>query len=335
MLSITKVYKKYISSLAILFFACETPPSSLQVHQGRALGTSYTIQYKGKTNQYAQYQKSIDSLFQVINQSLSTYWPDSDISKINSGDSLVVVDSHFEKVFRKATTVWKNTNGFFDPTVGNLVNAYGFGPQKPIDRIRVAQLDSLRKLTGWDKVSLTKNGTIRKDNPDIYIDFNAIAKGYTVDVIANYLSKKGQQNYLVEIGGEVVAKGISPKFQRAWTVAIDDPQQGAERRFRTTLSLVDEALATSGNYRKYRIDSLTGEKYVHSLNPHTGLPVKSSILSASVRAADCMTADAYATALMVLPLEKGQELIASTTNLEAYWIVSQGSTTLEVTTKGW
>ena len=266
---------------------------------------------------------------------MSTYWPDSDISKINSGDSLVVVDSHFEKVFRKATTVWKNTNGFFDPTVGNLVNAYGFGPQKPIDRIRVAQLDSLRKLTGWDKVSLTKNGTIRKDNPDIYIDFNAIAKGYTVDVIANYLSQKGQQNYLVEIGGEVVAKGINPKFQKAWTVAIDDPQQGAERRFKTTLSLVDEALATSGNYRKYRIDSLTGEKYVHSLNPHTGLPVKSSILSASVRAADCMTADAYATALMVLPLEKGQELIASTTNLEAYWIVSQGSTTLEVTTKGW
>ena len=335
MLSITKVYKKYISSLAILFFACETAPSSLQVHQGSALGTSYTIQYKGKSNQYAQYQKSIDSLFQGINQSLSTYWPDSDISKINRGDSLVVVDSHFQKVFRKATTIWKNTNGFFDPTVGNLVNAYGFGPQKPLTRIRVAQLDSLRKLTGWEKVSLTKNGTIRKDHPDIYLDFNAIAKGYTVDVIANYLSKKGQQNYLVEIGGEVVAKGISPKFQRAWTVAIDDPQQGAERRFRTTLSLVDEALATSGNYRKYRIDSLTGEKYVHSLNPHTGLPVKSSILSASVRAADCMTADAYATALMVLPLEKGQELIASATNLEAYWIVSQGSTTLEVTTKGW
>ncbi len=335
MLLITKVYKKYISSLAILFFACETAPSSLQVHQGRALGTSYTIQYKGKANQYAQYQKSIDSLFQGINQSLSTYWPDSDISKINRGDSLVVVDSHFKKVFRKATTVWKNTNGFFDPTVGSLVNAYGFGPQKPLARIRVAQLDSLRKLTGWEKVSLTKNGTIRKDHPDIYLDFNAIAKGYTVDVIANYLSQKGQQNYLVEIGGEVVAKGISPKFQKAWTVAIDDPQQGAERRFKTTLSLVDEALATSGNYRKYRIDSLTGEKYVHSLNPHTGLPVKSSILSASVRAADCMTADAYATALMVLPLEKGQELMASTTNLEAYWIVSQGSTTLEVTTKGW
>lgn len=335
MLLITKVYKKYISSLAILFFACETAPSSLQVHQGRALGTSYTIQYKGKANQYAQYQKSIDSLFQGINQSLSTYWPDSDISKINRGDSLVVVDSHFKKVFRKATTVWKNTNGFFDPTVGSLVNAYGFGPQKPLARIRVAQLDSLRKLTGWEKVSLTKNGTIRKDHPDIYLDFNAIAKGYTVDVIANYLSQKGQQNYLVEIGGEVVAKGISPKFQKAWTVAIDDPQQGAERRFKTTLSLVDEALATSGNYRKYQIDSLTGEKYVHSLNPHTGLPVKSSILSASVRAADCMTADAYATALMVLPLEKGQELMASTTNLEAYWIVSQGSTTLEVTTKGW
>jgi thiamine biosynthesis lipoprotein len=335
MLLITKVYKKYISSLAILFFACETAPSSLQVHQGRALGTSYTIQYKGKANQYAQYQKSIDSLFQRINQSLSTYWPDSDISKINRGDSLVVVDSHFQKVFRKATTVWKNTNGFFDPTVGSLANAYGFGPQKPLARIRVAQLDSLRKLTGWEKVSLTKNGTIRKDYPDIYLDFNAIAKGYTVDVIANYLSQKGQQNYLVEIGGEVVAKGISPKFQKAWTVAIDDPQQGAERRFKTTLSLVDEALATSGNYRKYRIDSLTGEKYVHSLNPHTGLPVKSSILSASVRAADCMTADAYATALMVLPLEEGQELIASATNLEAYWIVSQGSTTLEVTTKGW
>ena len=334
MLSITTVCKKYISILAILFVACETP-SSLQIHQGRALGTSYTIQYEGVSHQYAQYQKSIDSLFQVINQSLSTYWPDSDISKINRGDSLVVVDSHFKKVFRKATTVWKKTDGFFDPTVGSLVNAYGFGPQKPLRRIGTVQLDSLRKFTGWEKISLRENGTIRKDHPAIYLDFNAIAKGYTVDVIANYLLEKGQQNYLVEIGGEVVANGISPKFQKAWTIAIDDPQQGAERRFKTTLSLVDEALATSGNYRKYRIDSLTGEKYVHSLNPHTGLPVKSSILSASVRAADCMTADAYATALMVLPLEKGQELIASATNLEAYWIVSQGSTTLEVSTKGW
>ena len=335
MLLIMKAYKKFISAACISLVACQSPTDYVQVHRGNALGTTYSIQYQGDAADYSQNQKAIDSFFQVVNQSMSTYWPNSDISKINKGDDSLVVDMHFKKVFLKATQIWEATEGFFDPTVGSLVNAYGFGPQKPLPTIGEKELDSLLEITGWEKIQLSNKGTLQKESPNITIDFNAIAKGYTVDLIADYLSKRNYQNFLVEIGGELLSKGKSPKSNSYWKVAIDDPQQGEQRQFKTTISLQDEGLATSGNYRKYRIDSSSGEKYVHSLNPHTGLPVKSTILSASVRANDCMTADAYATALMVVPLEKGKALIESNPNLEAYWIVAAGEQTIEVQSKGW
>ena len=335
MLLTMKACKKFISVIFISLVACQSPKANVQVHRGNALGTTYSIQYQGNAMDYSQNQKGIDSIFQVVNQSMSTYWPESDISKINRGDDSLVVDIHFQKVFKKASQIWEATEGFFDPTVGSLVNAYGFGPQKALQSIGEKELDSLLKITGWEKIQLSEEGRIQKEFPAIQIDFNAIAKGYIVDVIADYLSEKGYQNFLVEIGGELVSKGKSPKSNAFWKVAIDDPQQGDQRQFKTTISLQDEGLATSGNYRKYRIDSSSGEKYVHSLNPHTGLPVKSKILSTSVRAKECMTADAYATALMVLPLEKGKALIEENPNLEAYWIVAQGEQTIEIQSQGW
>ena len=336
MWSIMLDYKKYISVLLLVFVVgCQENTLSLQKHTGRALGTTYLVQYQGQDQAFVQNQKAFDSLFQTINQSMSTYWPESLISQINRGNDSVVIDTHFKAVYQKATQVWQASNGFFDPTIGSLVNAYGFGPEKGLGVIDDATLDSLLAITGWDKLRLTDAGTITKFNKSIYIDFNAIAKGYTVDAIGNYLAAKGYTDFLVEIGGELVARGNSPRTGQAWKVAIDDPQQGETRRFTSIISLQNEALATSGNYRKFRVDSLTGEKYVHTLNPKTGRPVRSNILSTSVRAADCMTADAWATTLMVLPLEEGRALINARPDLAAFWIISEDKEVKEVQSTNW
>ena len=332
-----KAYKRYISLFLFgIVISCQSLQDlEAQKHTGRALGTTYSIQYQGSATDYENNQKAFDSIFQMLNHSMSTYWPQSIITRINEGMDTVTVDNHFKKVFHKATEIWTATSGLFDPTVGSLVNAYGFGPVKGLKTLNNQQIDSLLELTGWHKIQLTKKGKIHKLNPRIRLDFNAIAKGYTVDVIANFLTSKGCQNFLVEIGGEIVARGISPKSQKPWTIAIDDPQQQKQRTFQTTVALNNAALATSGNYRKFRIDSLTGKKYVHTLNPKTGRPVRSNILSTSVRASDCMTADAWATALMVLPLKTGQLLVEKNPDIEAFWIVAHNKETVEVRSSRW
>jgi len=288
---------------------------------GFALGTSYNIQYVANLSD-AQVQNGIDSIFRVINKSLSTYLPQSDISKINRGDTTVVVDHHFRAVFEKATEVWKATGGYFDPTVGVLVNAYGFGPGKSITDLNPEQKDSLLSLIGWKQLQLSQDNIIKKESPHIYVDFNAIAKGYTVDIVGDFLQKSGSSDFMVEIGGEIVTRGNSPKTGQAWKIAIDNPLQEGKRDFLHTLTLQDQALASSGNYRKYRIDSITGERFVHSINPLNGSALKTNILSTSVKAPDCMTADAWATALMVMPLEKGKTLIENDPQLEALWSVA-------------
>ena len=325
--------KRIFIAFIFLWLGCESKPE-LVIHQGYALGTSYGVQYQQIDADYETVQAGIDSIFYVVNKSLSTYLPDSDISQINRGDSTLVVDQHFKAVFNKANILWYKTQGLFDPTVGAWVNAYGFGPEKPLKEISSAQRDSLMQVTGWARIQL-KDGRIVKDNPAIYIDFNAIAKGYTVDLVAHYLSNLGSENHLVEIGGEVVAKGLSPTSGALWKVGIDNPQQQEERSLQAVLSLDNQALATSGNYRKYRVDEKTGQKYVHSINPLNGKPVRSKVLSASVKAPDCMTADAYATSLMVMSFEQGKALIEADPSLSAYWILAKGAGTEEVTSSRW
>jgi len=325
--------KRIFIAFIFLLLGCESKPE-LVIHQGYALGTSYGVQYQQIDADYESVQAGIDSIFYVVNKSLSTYLPDSDISQINRGDSTLVVDQHFKAVFNKANILWYKTQGLFDPTVGAWVNAYGFGPEKPLKEISSAQRDSLMQVTGWARIQL-KDGRIVKDNPAIYIDFNAIAKGYTVDLVAHYLSNLGSENHLVEIGGEVVAKGLSPTSGALWKVGIDNPQQQEERSLQAVLSLDNQALATSGNYRKYRVDEKTGQKYVHSINPLNGKPVRSKVLSASVKAPDCMTADAYATSLMVMSFEQGKALIEADPSLSAYWILAKGAGTEEVTSSRW
>lgn len=321
---IFRALKRSFNLILFLFFFlnCTSKEVQLQKIQGYALGTSYSISYASNTLQPKQLTQKLDSIFQVLNHSLSTYLPDSDISKINKGDSLLEVDTHFIKVYQKATEVWTQTKGYFDPTVGALVNAYGFGPGVPLKQVTSRERDSILEFTGWSKSKLTARNTIQKSNSKLFFDFNALAKGYAVDVITAYLQSQRVSHFLVEIGGELVARGKSPRSGEFWKIAIDDPQQKEERRFIRTLILKNQALATSGNYRKKAVDPETGLAIAHSINPKTGEAFPTSVLSASVIAPDCMTADAYATALMVMPLAQSQALINSSPELEAYWIVA-------------
>ena len=319
---ILRGYRLWISLLLCwVIFSCDKIPVNAKHLHGFALGTSYNIQYVANLS-VDHVQNGIDSIFHVINKSLSTYLPQSDISKINRGDTTVVVDHHFRAVFEKATEVWKATGGYFDPTVGVLVNAYGFGPGKSITDLNPEQKDSLLSLIGWKKIQLSQENIIKKESPHIYVDFNAIAKGYTVDIVGDFLLKSGSFDFMVEIGGEIVARGNSPKTGQAWKIAIDNPRQGGKLDFLHTLTLKDQALASSGNYRKYRIDTVTGERFVHSINPLNGSGLKTNILSTSVKAPDCLTADAWATALMVMPFEKGKALIENDPQLEAIWSIA-------------
>ena len=320
--------------LFVLFAACSK--HEIVIIDGQALGTYYRIKYLDLGHDKKKFQKGIDSILNVINSSMSTYIPSSDISKINSGDSTIVVDEHFEKVFQKANLMWYKSQGYFDPTVGAWVNAYGFGPNKKLKKIGLKERDSLMKITGWPRIRLTKEKRVIKDDINIFIDFNALAKGYTVDQINSYFEKKGSKNHLIDIGGELVSRGKNLITNKMWSVGIEKPSETTlPRKIFDIIELNNEALATSGNYRKYRLDKETNQKYVHSINPLNGRPARSNILSVSVKAEDCMTADAYATSLMVMPLKMGKKLINDTPNVEALWIISKNQNFVTYSSKNW
>jgi thiamine biosynthesis lipoprotein len=262
---------------------------------------------------------------------MSTYIPDSDISKINQGDSTLVVDMMFQEVFQLSKKIYLKTDGYFDPTVGTLVNAWGFGPGKQIllDSMRV---DSLMNFVGFDKVSLSAKKTIRKENPNIHFDFNAIAKGYAIDRLAVLMDHKGIQNYLLEVGGEIVAKGENSIKQKPWNIAVTDPQR---EQFKIVISLKDRAMASSGNYQHYRVDIETGEKYVHTIDPKTGFTKNGNTLGVNILAENCATADAYATALMAMNLDSAKKLLNNQKTLDAYIIyLDDNGETQEFMTSG-
>lgn len=324
--------KRLLRICSVLFlFSCTTKEHKIFKNQnvGGALGTSYSIIYLA--DKELDYQKEIDSVFAAVNKSMSTYIPESDIAKINKGDSTIVVDEMFQDVFRLSKEIYEKTNGYFDPTVGTLVNAWGFGPGKQIvlDSIRI---DSLMNYVGFDKVSLTPKKTIRKENPNIHFDFNAIAKGYAIDRLAVLMDKKGIQNYLLEVGGEIVAKGENRANRRPWGVAVTDPE--AEQA-KISIYLNDRAMASSGNYRKFRVDSVTGKKYVHTVDPITGFTKNGKTLGVNILADTCAEADAYATALMAMDIDDALELLINQKSLEAYIIyLNEKGETEEFMTEG-
>lgn len=301
-MDIKHFYKLFI----VLFFVSCQKEERFFVIQGEAQGSTYSIKYIAKDEIVSKTQ--IDSLLNAFDSSLSTYKPSSLISKINQGDTTIVVDDWFVETFNASNQIYKETNGLFDPTIGVLVNAYGFGPNHQRKSLSQTQIDSLLNFVGFNKVALNSNKTISKKHQETYFDFNAIAQGFSVDVVVDYLEESGIQNAIVEIGGELFALGNNTIQNKDWVVGIDDPLQTPdERKLIATVKLKDLGMATSGNYRKVQIDSITGEKYVHTINPITGKPQKSSILSTTVLAPACIMADGYATAFMVMSLEEGKE----------------------------
>jgi thiamine biosynthesis lipoprotein len=298
--------KRFCSFLvvAVLFVSCDKT-TDFHIIQGEAQGSTYSIKYIASEEKVTKNQ--IDSLLTAFDLSLSTYRPDSKISKINAGDSTVVVDDFFTETFQLSNQIYKETNGLFDPTIGVLVNAYGFGPNKKQENLSQKQIDSLLQFVGFDKIALNANKTISKKHNQTFIDFNAIAQGYSVDVVANYLKSKGIENAIVEIGGELFALGKNTIDNKNWVVGIDDPlQKPEERTLIAKVNLENLGMATSGNYRKVMIDEVTGNKFVHIINPKTGLAQKNNVLSATVLSKSSGLSDGYATAFMLMSLEESK-----------------------------
>ena len=309
----------FLLFLAILSSCDKEPETAYQRIEGAAFGTSFHITFEDPKIKVSE--ADIDSLIHAMNKSLSTYIPNSDISKINKGDTTIVVDALFEEVFKKSAKIFKETEGAFDPTVGTLVNAWGFGPENSLAQMGQTEVDSLLVFVGFDQIQLEKGKLIKK-HPETYLDFNANAKGFAVDLIGRFLESKEIRNYLIEIGGEIRARGVNPKNQ-SWRIAIEKPNFDGSRSFQTIVALENESIATSGNYRKFKIDSLSGEKYAHTIDTKTGYPSKSNLLSASVIAAlDCADVDAYATAFMAMGLDKTKLFLDKHGEIKAFLIYS-------------
>ena len=311
--------KQIIAFLVFIFLASCNNKDSLEkkVLQGNAFGTSYTIQYF--TNSNFEAQKQIDSVLYRVNKSMSTYIYKSDISKINRGDSTIVVDALFKDVWQISKLVHKNSFGYFDPTVGSLRNLYGFGDTPYLENINARVLDSARAFVGFNKVTIKKDGTVHKDNPDIYLDFNAVAKGYGIDCLGNMLSSYSITDYIIELGGEVLAKGKNISKNKPWTSGVEAIISDIDnRKVDVYFTLQDRGLAGSGNYRKYRIDDNTGKKYVHTINPLTGLAQQNNVTSATIIAPTCALADAYATACMAMGFQKAKAMLDRLENIDGY-----------------
>lgn len=300
--------KRFLSfiSLLLIFSSCKKNEPTFFTIQGEAQGSTYSVKYIAEEELVTK--KQLDAILLDFDMSLSTYRQDSKISKINAGDSTVVVDDFFVETFKASHQIFKETNGLFDPTIGVLVNAYGFGPSHERKNLNQNQIDSLLNFVGFDKVKLNANKTITKTHKETYFDFNAIAQGYSVDVVVDFLKSKGIENGIVEIGGEIVGFGKNTIDAKNWVIGIDDPLQKPEgRTLITKIKIENLGMATSGNYRKVITDSITGEKFVHTINPKTGKSQKGNILSATVLATTCKMADGYATAFMVMDIKQGIE----------------------------
>ena len=286
-----------------------------QKDEGMVFGTIYHITYQSDTN----YQKEIEAELQKVDNSLSPFNKTSIISRVNRNEK-VKVDEMFSEVFQLAEKISGDTDGAFDITVAPMVNAWGFGFKTGTPPTRQT-IDSLRAIVGFNTVSL-QDGYFIKKNPKTMLDCSAIAKGYGTDVVARFLKKKGVQNFMVEIGGEIVVNGNSEKLQ-PWRIGINKPTDDSlntSQAIQDVVSVSNIAMATSGNYRNFYYKN--GKKYAHTIDPKTGYPVQHNILSATVFAEDCATADAYATSFMVLGLDGAKKILEKHPELCAYLIYS-------------
>ena len=291
--------------------------------QGEAQGSYYAITYYDE--QERNFQHEIDSIFHAVDVSVNLWVDTSVISKVNRNED-VTLDSIFVDNFRIAQEAAALSGGYFDPTISPIVAAWGFS-YKHGDSITPQLIDSLKQLVDYRKVRI-ENGMVVKENPAMTLDFNAIAQGYTSDLIASFLDSRGIKNYLVDTGGEIMARGAKPNGQ-PWIVGIEKPADNwdSEQVVHTRIALRDKGLVTSGSTRKYV--ERDGKRYSHCIDPNTGYPVEHQVLSVTVMANSSVWADALASICMVMGMEKSLPLIESMDDVEAYYIYVNENNELE------
>lgn len=315
--------------LGFAFLAsCGRQPKKM-VLQGLAQGSYYAVTYYDE--QERNFQHEIDSIFHAVDMSVNLWVDSSVISKVNRNEE-IVLDDIFIDNFNIAQEAAKLSDGYFDPTISPIVAAWGFS-NKHGDSITPQLIDSLKQLVDYRKVRI-ENGKVIKENPSIQLDFNAIAQGYTSDMIASFLESRGVKDFLVDTGGEIMARGSKPNGQ-PWIVGIEKPADNwdSEQVVQTRIALRDKGLVTSGSTRKYV--ERNGKRYSHCINPKTGYPVEHQLLSATVLAENSVWADALASICMVMGLEKSLEIINALDGVEAYYIFANEKNELETyTTEG-
>lgn len=326
-----RIYSIFIALIIAIGLLIITKHSTLQyfTNQGHVFGTYYNIKYQASEDLHLAIQEHLLR----VDSSLSMFNPHSTISKINRNEA-VELDSLFINVYTTSQQISKLSDGAFDITVAPLVNAWGFGTFEKKHEMDTHQIDSLRNLVGYQKLHFDGRH-ITKDNPHMLLDASAIAKGYACDVIASMLQQYGSENYLVDIGGEVVARGHNKQGEK-WRIGISSPEDdptAQQQSIQYIIATDTICIATSGNYRRYYYDGNT--KRSHTIDPRTGYPVEHSLLSATVIAKGCMQADALATACMVLGTQQALDMIESTQDAACYLIASEGDSTVVLTSSLW
>lgn len=290
--------------------------------QGLTMGTIiYNVKYMAFEE--VNYQDEVDSLLVAFNQSLSTYIPSSELSQFNLNDSITFKTSLLPDILHKSRIIFNKSGGAYDPTIGPLVNAWGFGPKKKA-MLDSAIVDSLLRVVGFQRIEFDQNGASKPANT--YLDFSASAKGYALDVIADFFASKNVLDYMIEIGGEVRCQGANQNATK-WKIGIEKPSMNeTQGDLFATAFLIDRSLATSGNYRNYYQD---GDQIIaHTISPFTGYSVAHNLLSASIFAPNCALADGYATACMVMGLEKSIDMVEKLNGIDGLFIFSKEDGTL-------
>ena len=298
--------------IAVLFVSCARKPQKIN-YEGIAQGSYFAITYydeEGRT-----FEAEIDSILQTVDNSVSLWNENSIIRKVNRNED-VVVDQIFKDNFEWAHKASEFSDGAFDATISPLVEAWGFHYKKELE-MTPEIVDSIRQLVGYQKIEIIDDRVV-KANPNMTLDFNAVAQGYTTDLIGKFLETNGIANYLVDVGGEILARGTKPNGEQ-WTIGIEKPAENfdSERSVQIKINLKDKGIVTSGNYRKY-IEK-DGIRYSHSINPKTGYPVEHNLLSATIIADNASWADCLATICMIVGKEKASKLLERQ-GVEAYFI---------------
>ncbi len=319
----SRIYLLLLLVAVFIVYTYRSNQAKTFIVNGKTMGTiPYQVKYIAKEN--LPLKPKIDSLLKSFNQSLSTYIPDSEISQFNKQNTFTFSSPYFYEVLKASQTVYEVSDGLFDPTVSPLVDAWGFGSGKPIGPDS-SQVDSLLQYVGFEKIEFNSQ-EVRKKMDGLQLNFSAIAKGQAIDMISNWLVQEGIDNFMVEIGGEVFAKGRN-EDKDVWTIGIEVPNEYVVGEVYDALPLDNRGMATSGNYRNF--STINGQKVSHTINPKTGFPERSRLLSATVVAPSCMLADAYATACMAMGLEKSKALAERQEDVEIYLIYTDESENMQ------